>query len=587
MTSEVSSFDAKNEHIVHDDGFGSDMEKNMEDRSSLSSEPENRDDIIKTRGVTRIEVVKDKMTGKLFWIFAGSIFLTSWVLALDATTTYNYQPYATSSFNRHSMLSTLTIANSIIGAVCKPFIAKVSDLSSRPTTYFIVLLLYIIGFIVTACSPTISAFVIGSVFIAVGQSGAQFMNSVVVADMTRLKWRSFFTSLLSLPYLVTTWVSGYIVSDIIDSNWRWGYGMFAIITPVALTPAILLMSWLDRKANSNNEIPTGYDPIVKTQKQIEESQIRGFKAWSKLIKAALIEIDALGLILLGFAFSLILLPCSLYSYADDGWKNPSMIAMEVIGGILLIAYCVHEIWLAPFPLLPKRVLMNRTFICCVIIDFIYQLAGYFSLLYFTSYTYVVLNLSYRDWVYLSNTTTMGLCFFGIVWGIAFRIFRRYKVFQVVGIAIKLAGMGMYVACSTRDGSPGIGLIAAALVVTNFGDAASVMGTQVAAQAAVPHQDMAATMSVLSLYSSIGAAIGTAVTAAIWTHKLPLALYKHVPDKTLVLSFFESITVIGLEPWGSPNREGAIKASLPRSQPHPILNGCRCFLDYVHRVSFPN
>lgn len=525
--------------------------------SSISSC--NGEKIIKTRGVTRIEVVRQKMSTKVTWILGLSILLTSWVAALDATTTYNYQPYATSSFNRHSMLSTLTIANSVIGAVCKPFIAKISDLSSRPVTYFVVLLLYVIGFVITACSPTIAAYVIGSVFIAIGQSGISLMNMVIIADTTTLKWRSFFTSLLSVPYLVTTWISGYIVEDIINSNWRWGYGMFAIITPVALTPAILVMSYLEHQANKTGDIPVGSDPLSKKKVEVTESHISGFKEYWELLKASLIEIDAFGLILLGFAFSLILLPCSLYSYAEGGWNNPSMIAMEVVGGIFLVSYVVFEVFFAPFPLLPKRVLMNRTFICCVIIDFIYQMAGYFSLLFFTSYTFVVLNLSYRDWVYFSNTTTMGLCFFGVVWGALFRGFHRYKIFQVVGIAIKLIGMGLYVACSKKDGSPGIGLVVAALVVTNFGDAANVMGTQVAAQAAVPHQDMAATISVLSLYSSIGAAVGTAITSAVWTDKLPGALLKYVPDKDKAVAFFESLTSIWEEPWGSANREGAISA----------------------------
>lgn len=525
--------------------------------SAFSSQDGNK--IIKTRGVTRIEVVKEKMTTKVKWILAASVLLTSWIAALDATTTYNYQPYATSSFNRHSMLSTLTIANSVIGAVCKPFIAKISDLSSRPVTYFVVLVLYVIGFIVTACSPTIGAYVIGSVFIAVGQSGISLMNMVIVADTTSLKWRSFVTSLLAVPYLVTTWISGYIVENIISSNWRWGYGMFAIITPVALTPAILIMAYLEHQANKTGEIPVGSDPLAEKKREVKESGISGFKAYWQLLKTSLIEIDAFGLVLLGLAFSLILLPCSLYSYAEGGWKNPSMIAMEVFGGIFLISYVIFEVFFAPFPLLPKRVLVNRTFICCVIIDFIYQMGGYFSLLFFTSYTFVVLNLSYRDWVYLSNTTTMGLCFFGVVWGGLFRYFHRYKIFQVIGIGIKLIGMGLYVACSKKSGSPGIGLVAAALIVTSIGDAANVMGTQVAAQAAVPHQDMAATISVLSLYTSIGAAVGTAITSAVWTKELPGALSKYVPNSEKAIAFYESLTLIWQEPWGSANREGAIAA----------------------------
>lgn len=534
-------------------------EKVLNESSSIASKSEDNEEITKTRGVTRIEAVKKHMTGKFFWLFVVSINITSWVLALDSSTTSSYQPYATSSFDRHSMLSTLSIANSVIGAVCQPFIAKISDLTSRPVTYAVVLVMYIIGFVVTACSPTISAYVIGSVFIAIGQNGLNLLNSIVIADMTDLKWRALFTSLLSVPYLVTTWVSGYITQDIIDSNWRWGYGMFAIITPVALTPVILLVSYLDREANKRGEIPVGTDPLAQSKQHIEEEGVKGFKAKLVLLKSALIEIDAFGLILLGFAFSLILLPCSLYPYAKEGWSNPSMIAMEVVGGILLICYAIFEIWIAPFPLLPKRVLMNRTFICCVIIDFIYQMAGYFPLLYFTSYTRVALNLSIQHWTYLSNITTMGLCFFGVFWGVLFRIFRRYKVFQVGGTGIKLIGMGLYVYSSQQNKGPTLAVIVISQIVTSFGDAANVMGTQVAAQAAVPHQDMAATISVLSLYSSIGAAIGSAITTSIWTSELPKALLKHIPDPKVAMSFFEDISLIAAEPWGSAYRLGAIEA----------------------------
>ena len=56
------------------------------------------------------------------------------------------------------------------------------------------------------------------------------MNSVVVADLTDLQWRGFFTSLLSVPYLITPWFTADIVAQLdTKNNWRWGYGMYAII----------------------------------------------------------------------------------------------------------------------------------------------------------------------------------------------------------------------------------------------------------------------------------------------------------------------------------------------------------------------
>ncbi|KAG7813095.1 hypothetical protein KL921_000641 [Ogataea angusta] len=504
----------------------------------------------KPRGVARIEAVKQTLDKRYILVLILSLYLCSWTYALDSSTTYSYQPYATSQFDRHSMLSTLSIANSIIGAVCKPFIAKISDMTSRAIAYMIILVLYVIGFVIAACSPTISAYVIGSVFIAIGQSGIGLLNSILVADMTPLKWRATVDGLLSTPYLCTTWVAGYIVQNITTSNWRWGYGMFAIITPAALIPAIGMIFWMDHKINYGS---------FKFNVRLPQITLLKSKATLTKIKVALIEIDALGLILLGFAFSLMLLPCSLYSYANGGWHNPSMIAMEVVGGIFLIMYTIYEIWIAPYPLLPKRVLLNRTFICCVIIDFCYQMGGYFWLLYFSSYDLVVLNLSYRDWTYLNNTETMGLCSFGVIYGLLFRYFRRYKVFQVFGSCIRLIGLGLMVHSTKMENGPSLGVIVAALVLTSIGDCGDAMGTQLAAQACVPHVDLASTISVLSLYTSIGAGVGQAIVAAVWSSNLPKRLTEHVGDATRALSYFESVTVIYALPWGSDDRIACIKA----------------------------
>ena len=96
--------------------------------------------------------------------------------------------------------------------------------------------------------------------------------------------------------------------------------------------------------------------------------------WMEALKNNLEEIDAFGLILLGFGWSLLLLPFSLKTYADGGWKNPSMIAMMVVGGVLLIAYVIYEILWARVPSAPRRLVFNKTFVMSVIIDSIYMRA---------------------------------------------------------------------------------------------------------------------------------------------------------------------------------------------------------------------
>jgi hypothetical protein len=45
---------------------------------------------------------------------------------------------------------------------------------------------------------------------------------------------------LSAPFIVTVPINGFITTGLQD-NWRWGMGMFAIMVPVLLLPAIVTL----------------------------------------------------------------------------------------------------------------------------------------------------------------------------------------------------------------------------------------------------------------------------------------------------------------------------------------------------------
>ncbi|KAM0286472.1 hypothetical protein ACHAQH_000898 [Verticillium albo-atrum] len=83
----------------------------------------------------------------------------------------------------------LSIATNIISAVSKPFIAEISDITSRPYTYILVVMFYVVGYIIAATSQTISAYVVGEAFVAIGSAGLDLTNDIIVADLTPLEWR--------------------------------------------------------------------------------------------------------------------------------------------------------------------------------------------------------------------------------------------------------------------------------------------------------------------------------------------------------------------------------------------------------------
>lgn len=115
-------------------------------RSDADADPDSTvGQILQSQGVTRMEALyrEAKTNRKSLWLVAASVLVCAWAFSLDSSTTSYYQIDASSHFKQHSsVLSTLAIATSMIGAVCKPFIAKISDITSRPYTYLLTLFFY-------------------------------------------------------------------------------------------------------------------------------------------------------------------------------------------------------------------------------------------------------------------------------------------------------------------------------------------------------------------------------------------------------------------------------------------------------------
>jgi hypothetical protein len=86
-------------------------------------------------------------------------------------------------------------------------------------------------------------------------------------------------------------------------------------------------------------------------------------------------------------------------------------------------------------------------------------------------------------------------------------------------------------------------------------------TQTAAQASVPHQDLATVTAAGLLFAEIGNAIGTAIAGAIWRNIMPGQLNKHLlplgVNSTTIDQIYGSITIAATFPEDSPIRAGIV------------------------------
>lgn len=159
-------------------------------------------------------------------------------------------------------------------------------------------------------------------------SGLQLLTQIIIADITTLKWRGFVSSLISLPYIINSFVGSNISTAVIKgAGWRWGCmflfilecvpvlmhpvdGMFTILIPVAVLPLIITLLWAENKARKPGVIAAA-----------RNGEIAGPKPLFKRIIKATDQLDVPGLLLVGASVAFVLLPLTLSKSAAGGWSD--------------------------------------------------------------------------------------------------------------------------------------------------------------------------------------------------------------------------------------------------------------------------
>lgn len=396
------------------------------------------------------------------------------------------------------------MTNVILVACGKPVIAKVADVQSRGAAYVTVLIFYVLGYIVIASAHSIQTIAGGIILYAIGYTGLQLLTQIIIADITTLQWRGLVSGLMSLPFIINAFICSNISTQVLNgAGWRWGYGMFAILIPTSLAPLVVTLVLAERKAKRLNLV---------SEKPVED------KPFDKKVLDLASQLDIFGLALIGTSVALILLPFTLADNAKGEWHNPSMIAMVVIGCVLFPLIGPWEFKFAKFPVIPLRYVKNKSVVGASLIGFFDFILFYLTYLYLYSFVLVVKRWSLIDATYFIQTQSVGLTFFGICTGVAMRYFHRYKLMLIIGLCIRLLGVGLMV--HSRGVNASDAEIVWTRILQSVGGGMASVTIQVAAQASVPHIDVAMLTAVFLLLTEIRGAIGSGIAGAIRTGMMP-------------------------------------------------------------------
>lgn len=430
-----------------------------------------------------------------YFVYAG-LGLIMIIFELDNATVGTYRNYATSAFNQLSMLASLNTATSIIGAVFKPPIAKLSDVLGRAEAYLFTVCCYVISYILCAASKDFGTYAGGVILYSVGQSGITVLNAVLISDLSSMRWRGFAYNILYLPFLVTPWVSAFIIDSVVNGiGWRWGIGMFAILMPFCASLIITTLAVFQSRAKQSG--------------LILKQRLTPYDFCSR--------IDLGGTLLLSGGFALLLIPITIASTTTSRWKTPWVDALIALGILSLVALYPYERYIAKHPVVPVRYFRVLAIVSSVCLTCIDNVGFGVTHTYLYAWSTVSRGFSARNAQFLTYTNGVMQALTGMVIGLIIYRLRSYKWILVAGAIIRLIGYGVMTRLRTNDSS--IAELFIVQLVQGLGSGIIETIVIVASQIVVPHRELAQVTSLLMLSAFLGNGIGSAIAGGIYTDTL--------------------------------------------------------------------
>lgn len=574
--------------------------KAVNTNSSEDSAPE----VQKSFGVRKAElIVKQCDTKWLKAIYFFSIFIAMYVNTMEGQVTGVFVGYATNSYKKHSLMSTMGIVKRVIAAAALPCYARLSDIFGRLELFCVSIVFRIVGLIIQSQAKDIQRYAGGTVLYALGSSGSRFLWQVNLSDASSLRYRLLAIAILNLPAIITTWSSGNVVQSLLNNrSWQFGIAMWAFVFPLTCLPYFFCSFYMQRKASKTEEwkivCKEEKESWVRmnraTKKHEEQMANGGSKVWGRIkiffircvymTREIFWRVDIVGAFFIVCFLALILVPLTLAGGVQKKWSKASTIVPLVVGFVMIPVFVIWESKIARNPLIAFNLLKDRGVWAAFVIAILYTFVSNMP----NSYAYPVLFVGMNASKVVATRTPLLLHFVCALTlpclGFVLSKVRRTKGFILFGIAVWFIAMGLFVHFrGDNDGLRGKYFrdgVAVGMCLLGFGQGFFNRLVVVSIQACTNHEYMAAVTAMFNAIYQIGGAFGKCVSGAIWTQTMYFVIKKHMGqlgvDELLAKSAYEApYTFIKKYKWGSTPRIAVVLAYAEVQKKLCIVGLCLC------------
>ncbi|KAH7240526.1 hypothetical protein MRS44_012936 [Fusarium solani] len=500
---------------------------------------------------TATEAMRKLWTPRKLGIAIGCLLVMNFFMNLNVYTQNVYEPYATSHFDGHSLLTTGSIVNGIVRIVSYPLLAKLADHFGRPQGFGGGALSMAIGSAMFAACQNVDTFLAGGIFDSFGDTWWNITQQIFVADVTSLVNRGLlFTLPESLSAIPTLYAGTYLGEHmLLFSSWRWGYGMWSIILPVTAIPTISMMLWMGRRAKNIG--------LITERLSLLHGAPSGAVGKVKHIAT---QLDLIGALLLIGGLAMTLLPMTIAGRRNtDRWEEPSSIVLLIVGVLTFVGFLVWDGKFASNPIIPYRTIRERNVIIACTSVIVIAMSDSIYRPFLSSFLQVAGHYSPGAATRVDNAQRVAYNIGALFSGLCLKYVKHTKPFIMFGVVLIILASGLPIYLTNISGThiANEPTFIVSKTLLGVGRGLAQVSLQVSLQAVLANEQIAVATAVYLSSLGFGSNLGVTISGAIWNSLLPRKLNANFGEE-VGRKIFGSIVVAQKYEVGSPDRNAIDK-----------------------------
>lgn len=421
-------------------------------------------------------------------------------------------PRITADFHSLADISWYASAYLITSCATQLLWGRIYTFYSTKTVFLVSIVVFEVGSTICGAAPNSIAFIFGRAIAGTGSAGIFSGSTVILTHLAPLQKRPIYVGLMGSMFGISSIIGPLMGGAFTDhATWRWCfYIKYCIpVTPSNFVPAI------SADTRPSNSLPIG---AVVLAVLVPMLHVRHEKVAEPLSRQ-LVRLDPVGTIMFlpGVVCFLLALQWGGSVYP---WSNGRIIALLVISGLLVIAFCLVQLWRKEDATVPPRIMGQRSiafgslYSMCIgggLVSMMYCLPIWFQAVKGTSAVQ-----SGIDTIPL----VLGLVVGAIISGGVITATGYYVPWMLVSAILMSTGAGLTTTFTVDTGSPAwIGYE----VLFGLGLGAGMQQPSLAAQTVLRGPDISTGVALMFFSQSLGGAVFVCVGQSVFANHLASAL----------------------------------------------------------------